>query len=174
MITQEEFRNAMARLGAAVNIITSDGEAGRCGLTVSAMCSVTDTPPTVIVCINKNANSHPIFAGNKVLCVNILAGRHERHAMEFASTSKSSDERFGTGEEWTTLVTGSPVLKDAAVALDCRIVDVAEVGSHSVLYCEIDAVKLASEPESLIYFDRCFHHLTCEPADTSADIPRRG
>ena len=40
MITQEEFRNAMARLGAAVNIITSDGEAGRCGLTVSAMCSV--------------------------------------------------------------------------------------------------------------------------------------
>lgn len=44
-VEKQQFRNAMARLGAAVNIITTDGPAGRAGFTASAVCSVTDTPP---------------------------------------------------------------------------------------------------------------------------------
>lgn len=34
------FRDAMAHVGAAVNIITTDGPAGRAGFTASAVCSV--------------------------------------------------------------------------------------------------------------------------------------
>ncbi len=36
----------MARLAAAVNIVTTDGPAGRAGFTATAVCSVTDEPPT--------------------------------------------------------------------------------------------------------------------------------
>ena len=39
------FRDAMASLSAAVNVVTTEGEAGRCGITATAVCSVTDTPP---------------------------------------------------------------------------------------------------------------------------------
>jgi flavin reductase (DIM6/NTAB) family NADH-FMN oxidoreductase RutF len=42
---KQSFRDAMAQVGAAVNIITTDGPAGRAGFTASAVCSVTDTPP---------------------------------------------------------------------------------------------------------------------------------
>jgi hypothetical protein len=41
---KQSFRDAMAQVGAAVNIITTDGPAGRAGFTASAVCSVTDTP----------------------------------------------------------------------------------------------------------------------------------
>lgn len=44
-VEKQDFRDAMARLGSAVNIITTDGPAGRAGFTASAVCSVTDTPP---------------------------------------------------------------------------------------------------------------------------------
>ena len=44
--TKRRFRDAMACLPAAVNIITTDGPSGRCGITASAVCSVTDEPPT--------------------------------------------------------------------------------------------------------------------------------
>ena len=44
------FRDAMASLSAAVNVVTTAGEAGRCGITATAVCSVTDTPPSVMVC----------------------------------------------------------------------------------------------------------------------------
>ena len=40
------FRQGMSNLGAAVNVITTDGAAGQAGFTASAVCSVTDTPPT--------------------------------------------------------------------------------------------------------------------------------
>jgi hypothetical protein len=46
--SQVAFRAAMAKLPAAVNVVTTNGPQGRAGITtVSAVCSVTDTPPTV-------------------------------------------------------------------------------------------------------------------------------
>ena len=53
---RKEYRNAMARLGAAVNIVTTDGEGGRAGFTASAVCSVTDDPPTLLVCMNRGSS----------------------------------------------------------------------------------------------------------------------
>ena len=47
IVDQQTFRDAMSCMGAAVNIITTDGPAGRAGFTASAVCSVTDTPPTL-------------------------------------------------------------------------------------------------------------------------------
>jgi flavin reductase len=72
-IERAEFRDAMARLGAAVNVVTTDGEGGRAGFTASAVCSVTDDPPTLLVCLNRAASSNAVFLRNMVLCVNTLA-----------------------------------------------------------------------------------------------------
>ena len=46
---KQAYREAMARLGAAVNVITTDGPGGRAGFTASAVCSVTDSPPTLLI-----------------------------------------------------------------------------------------------------------------------------
>ena len=56
MLDQHTFRQGMANLGAAVNVITTDGGAGQAGFTASAVCSVTDTPPTLLVCLNRSAS----------------------------------------------------------------------------------------------------------------------
>ncbi len=69
------FRDAMAHVGAAVNIITTDGPAGRAGFTASAVCSVTDTPPTLLVCLNRSASVWPVFSEHHTLCVNTTGGR---------------------------------------------------------------------------------------------------
>lgn len=47
MVDINGFRNAMALLGGAVSVITTDGPAGRFGFTASAVCSVTDSPHTL-------------------------------------------------------------------------------------------------------------------------------
>jgi flavin reductase len=57
------------------------------------------------------------------------------------------------------LATGAPVLADAAASLDCRIARVAEVGTHSVLFCEVVEIVIAPQPEGLIYFNRLYHHI---------------
>ena len=70
---KQSYREAMSRLGAAVNIITSTGEDGDCGFTASAVCSVTDDPPTLLVCMNRIAKLNTAFKENGILCVNVLA-----------------------------------------------------------------------------------------------------
>jgi Conserved protein/domain typically associated with flavoprotein oxygenases, DIM6/NTAB family len=71
MVDVSQFRNAMALLGGAVSVITTDGPAGRFGFTASAVCSVTDSPPTLLVCMNRSSYSNEQFKANGALCVNV-------------------------------------------------------------------------------------------------------
>src|SRR5689334_21823720 len=94
-VDKQAYREAMARLGAAVNVITTDGPAGRAGFTASAVCSVTDTPPTLLVCANRSNDSYPAFQGNQVLCVSTLTPDQQDISPVFAGlTEHTPDERF--------------------------------------------------------------------------------
>ncbi|KRW95240.1 flavin reductase [Paracoccus sp. MKU1] len=151
------FREGMSRLGAAVNLVTTDGPAGRHGLTVSAVCSVTDSPPTLLVCINRNAFAHDAFIANGVLSVNVLCDSHQNLSMSFARWT--GEDRFGQAL-WEVRASGAPCLADASVSFDCRIADVHQHGTHSVLYCEVvDTRVRAGQPAGLIWFHRNFHPL---------------
>ncbi|NUU02113.1 flavin reductase [Herbaspirillum robiniae] len=155
---KQAFRDAMSRLGAAVNIVTTDGPAGRHGLTVSAVCSVTDEPPTLLVCINQSAGAHDVVAANGRLCVNVLGAQHESLSDAFGRRGLSTDERYARAR-WGTLQSGAPVLADAAVSLDCKIARAEQVGTHSVFFCSVLDIAIAGEPNGLIYFNRLYHPL---------------
>lgn len=161
MIEATDFRDAMSLLSTAVNVITTKGETGLHGFTASAVCSVTDTPPTLLVCMNNTSRSHGHFVDNKILSVNVLGAQHEAISNAFAS-KLSSEERFKQGT-WTQLQTGSPVLNDALVSFDCEIEQIQEVGTHSVFMCRVVAIKQVNEHgspnESLVYFNRGYHQV---------------
>ena len=158
MITQAEYRNAMALLGAAVCLITSDGPGGRTGLTASAVCSVTDEPPTLLLCMNRTSRSNDAFKLNGVACINVLSASHQALSALFSGPAEM-EERFAA-LAWDELATGAPVLPDAAASFDCRIVQVTEVGTHSVFFCEVEAVRVGPGSEAaLIYLRRAYHHV---------------
>ena len=160
MVDRKIYRDAMSRLGAAVNVVTTDGPTGRTGFTASAVCSVTDDPPTLLVCMNRSSEHNINFKENRVLCVNVLTAAQQDLSPVFGGqTDVDVDGRFA-GATWGTLVTGSPVLHGAAASFDCRIVQVTEVGTHSVFFCEVDAVETAPDYEGLIYFGRAYHRIT--------------
>lgn len=160
-----DFRQGMSRLGAAVNLITSDGPEGRHGMTASAVCSITDDPPTLLVCVNRTNRSHDIFNGNGNLCVNVLAGRHQVLSNAFAG--RGGEDRFASGQ-WTTLATGAPVLRDAVVAFDCRIVERRVIGTHSVFYARVEAIHMDEGcAETLIWFDRAYHPLVARAVENA-------
>jgi len=161
-IASQDYRDAMACLGAAVNIVTTDGRASRAGFTASAVCSVTDNPPTLLVCMNRGSSAYASVRENGMVCVNVLSARHERLSRLFGG-GISFDERFAAAA-WSTLETGAPVLADCAVAFDCRIVDVANVGTHDVLFCRVVALQRSDGADNLIYFGRDYHIVRARPA----------
>ncbi|HHJ4500783.1 flavin reductase [Raoultella ornithinolytica] len=157
-----DFRNAMAQLGSAITIITTDGPAGRFGFTASAVCSVTDSPPTLLVCMNRSSFAHGKFKENGVLCVNVLSGQHQNLSAIFANSQLRSEERF-LHDQWLTLETGSPVLATAVANVDCTISTSHEVGSHSVFYCEVRQIRHHQAGDGLVWFNRQFHTLSARP-----------
>ncbi|KAB0628892.1 flavin reductase [Acinetobacter gandensis] len=157
MVEAIDFKNAMSSLTSAVNVVTTMGASGRHGFTASAVCSVTDTPPTLLVCMNKASRSHTNFVENKILTVNVLGAQHEQLSNAFAS-KLSSDERFALGN-WTELETGAPVLTDALVSFDCEIEQIQEVGTHTIFICPIVAIQKNEEDQALVYFNRAYHQV---------------
>jgi flavin reductase len=159
-IVREHYRDAMARLGAAVSIVTTDGPAGRAGFTASAVCSVTDDPPTLLVCMNRSSSAYISVTGNNVVCVNVLSAQQEPLSRLFGG-KVSVTERFASAM-WSTLETGAPVLPDCAVAFDCQIASVTTVGTHDVLFCRVVALPRYGLTENLIYLGRAYHSVrTC-------------
>src|SRR6516225_9400087 len=125
------FREGMSRLGAAVHVITTAGPGGKTGATATAVCSVSDAPPMLLMCLNRRSQTNPAVVENGVFCVNTLGDGGAEIADIFAGrTGVSGSDRFGSGD-WTVLTTASPVLVSAVAVFDCRIVEVRSVGSHN-------------------------------------------
>jgi flavin reductase len=161
-VSMQAFRDGMSRLGAAVSIITSDGPVGRLGFTATAVCSISDTPPSLLVCMNRRSLQNGPLKQNGVLCVNTLSAGQQHLSGVFSGVGKLEvEDRFRHGA-WSTLETGSPVLMDAVVSFDCRIVQTIEVNTHTILIAEVLAVKNGSEATSLIYLNRRYHELHAE------------
>ncbi|WP_431285966.1 flavin reductase [Humitalea sp. 24SJ18S-53] len=157
--SRQDFRNCMARLGAAVNVITTDGPGGRAGFTASAVCSVTDDPPTLLVCMRRGSSTSGAFEANGVLCVNALAMGHQSLSSAFSGAGDvAMPDRFALAT-WRTLETGAPVLDDAVVSFDCRIVDSVDKGTHTVLFAEVEAVRAGEGAHCLIYWQRDYHRV---------------
>jgi flavin reductase len=152
-----DYRNAMARLGAAVTIVTTDGSAGLHGLTVSAVCSISDNPATLLVCINRASRGYAAVRENGVLCVNVLGPGHADLSTRFASATAHIDERFSDPNLWMKMASGCPRLRDATVCLDCKVDRVLDVGTHGMFICEATDVLLGSECSGLVYFNRGFY-----------------
>jgi len=107
-VTVEEFREALSRLASSVSIVSTDGAHGIAGFTCSAVCSVTDEPPTIMVCVNRKSAANAIIKGNGVLCVSSLGAEQVDLSQMFAGVGRvPMNERF-TGPHWSVLTTGSP------------------------------------------------------------------
>ncbi|NJL08392.1 MAG: flavin reductase [Methylacidiphilales bacterium] len=159
LVPAQTFRDGMSRVGAAVHIITTGGAAGRAGFTATAVASVADDPPTVLVCLNRNGRSGAVLAENGVFCVNTLAAEHQALADVFAGRGGiGGEERFLHGT-WEHLATGAPVLSGALVAFDCRVVDLRPVATHQILIGQVEAIRLGPARPGLLYANRAYHGL---------------
>jgi len=156
------FRSAMAHLAAAVNIITTDGPHGRAGFTATAVCSVTDQPPTLLVCINRDSSAHGPVAGNASVCVNTLANGHEALSNAFGGKTAQA-ERFALAS-WTVGPSGAPMLDGATLAFDCKVSQTVSVGTHDILFCQVVHIRHPADPDVLVYFNRGYHPLGLPPA----------
>lgn len=155
---KDKFFQGMSFAPATVNVITSDGPAGRVGLTVSAMSSVSaDTArPTLLVCINENSAAAAAILENGVFCVNVLHSHQSYISDAFAGRYKDRlPDKFAC-TQWEHGVTGSPRVAEALVGFDCEIQSTVKVGTHHVVFGEVADITIADKGSALIYANRSY------------------
>ena len=156
IVDKATYRNGMSRLGSAVSVVTTMSGGKRYGFTASAVCSASDAPPTLLVCINRASSSFPAFASTRNFCVNTLMPGQEEISDVFGGKIPSAD-RFAFGE-WIKGLTGAPVLANASVNFECELTNAVDEATHRVLFGRVIDVQENVERGTLLYSMRRYLH----------------
>jgi flavin reductase (DIM6/NTAB) family NADH-FMN oxidoreductase RutF len=148
-ISAEEFRAAMALRASGVAIVTSRAGERLHGMTMSDFSGVSLSPPLLLICADKTANTLALIRSGGNFAVNLLAQGQEALSAKFAS-KKEEWTRFD-GLTCATAATGAPLIPGACASLDCRVVAEHDAGDHVIVVGQIEAVVTGSG-EPLLYF----------------------
>ncbi len=141
-VNQAEFRAAMARFPGAVTIVTTRTLRGeRRGITATAVCSVTDSPPSLLVCINRKTGTCAAIAETGFFNINLLPDPSHALALRFAGKDGATGEEKFTLGDWRDDARGVPVLWDACVAFSCEVTQSVIAGTHQVFIGRIVAIQ---------------------------------
>src|SRR5690606_31949798 len=159
----DSFRMAMRHVAATVYAVTTRHDGGRYGILATAVSSLSFDPPSLLVCVNRQASLHAPLANAEVFCVNVLGLSNRDVAERFMV---GGADRFDVGE-WVERH-GVPVLATAQSSFICRLAHAHEFGTHSIFIGElIDAHHRADAPP-LTYYDRRYIDIS-EAPERSAD-----
>lgn len=159
---RDRFISGMSRVATTVNVVTTDGPAGRAGATVSAMSSVSaDTAkPTLLVCLHHESSAAKATLENGVFCVNILRDDQSFISDTFAGRfANEGADKFGCAT-WTTQKTGAPRVIDPLVAFDCTVKSSERVGTHHIFIAHVQDVFEAKAGSPLLYAQRDYGRTT--------------
>jgi cob(II)yrinic acid a,c-diamide reductase len=167
----KEYRELMAHHAGATVIVATGHVGGRTGLTATAACSLSDSPPTLLVCVNKSASAHAVIDATRAFSVNLLAAGQDGLAATFSGgTGLKGEQRFAIGE-WTTLATGAPVLVDALASADCELTMQHDCGTHSIFIGRVRAARSNAMLEPLVYFRGAFGSFRGADNLPGSDLP---
>jgi flavin reductase (DIM6/NTAB) family NADH-FMN oxidoreductase RutF len=156
-LDEAQFLSVMASFPAGVAVVTSLDAGGEpVGLTVSAFCSVSRTPPLILICVDKSSATLPAIQSSQKFTVNFLSEGREPIAQVFAT--KEPDKFAGRAWRHTAeLEGGGPVLHEDTVAyLACTVYKSVEAGDHWVFIGEVVEASVEEEARSLLYHRRNF------------------
>ena len=150
------FIEGMSRVASAVTVVTTDGEAGRFGVTVSSMTSVSaDTSrPSLLISVHHLSPACEAIKKNRRFCANVLSGNQSFVSDLFSGRLKHlNQDRFGA-IAWHPGATGAPVIDGAVVSLDCELKTALLWGTHFLFIGEAETIDLSAQRSPLVYGNR--------------------
>lgn len=165
-VTSSDFTRAMGAAATGVTVVTTEGGAGRFGLTVSALASVSAEPPLLLVCVNRRNPCVAAITQNGRFAVNILGETQADVARIFAGRAGDGSDYDFTRHTWRLGGHGQPLLDGASAQFECEVDTIHDAGTHRIFIGRaVSAIRGGSPP--LIYSNRTYGGVT-----PLADNPR--
>lgn len=155
-VDAETLRHAMRQWASGVSIVTASHAEHQHGMTVNSFISVSLNPPRVLVSLERGRHTHELVERSGYFGVSILSDQHQEISERFAGRASETGDRFA-GLETFRLVSDTPLLSEALVAFDCRVVEAHPVGTHTLFIGEVMAVQNQEGGSPLLYFNQAYH-----------------
>lgn len=163
--TLEAFRDAMRHVAATVYAVTTGSTGSRFGIIATAVSSLSFDPPSLLVCVNRQASLHGPLASADTFCVNVLSPSNRDVAECFVKGGKG-EERFAVGD-WIE-EHGVPVLASAQSSLICRVADRHDFGTHTIFIGELIAASHRHKARPLTWYDGRYIDISEAPGQDAA------
>jgi flavin reductase (DIM6/NTAB) family NADH-FMN oxidoreductase RutF len=154
-----QFLEGMSRAATFVTVATTDGEAGRFGVTVSSLTSVSadGDHPSLLACIHHLSPAGAAILRNRAFCANLLHEDQQAVSDLFAGRLAAGDHaaRFA-GAPWLESPLGQPMLEGATVSFECRVATSVLWETHHIIVGQVTAVRLSESPAALLYGQRAY------------------
>jgi flavin reductase (DIM6/NTAB) family NADH-FMN oxidoreductase RutF len=150
-VDHEAFCRILGAFPTGVAIVTACAEDGTPkGLTSSAVCSVSASPPLLLVCVDKKSRTLEAIQSSGAFVANILAAGAEELSRKFAS--KAHDKFAGVVWEPAESAGGAPILVDDVEAYaECLVAQVVDAGDHYVIIGSVEGGGVKARAP-LLYF----------------------
>jgi flavin reductase (DIM6/NTAB) family NADH-FMN oxidoreductase RutF len=153
-----EFRQAMRNWTTGVTIVTVSYQGIQHGMTVSSFASVSLTPATVLISMERDARTHDMLVESGNFGVTILAAEQQDLSERFAGEHTEFENRF-EGLKTFTLVSGVPFLEGGLAYFDCRVIERYALTTNSLFLGEIMALREGPDNPPLVYHNRQYRQL---------------
>ena len=152
----DSLKAALRTLGGGVSIITAGEGEARTGATVTSATALSVEPARMLVSLNRSSSTWPVVERFGHFAINIAGADHEALANQFAGRGGLRGPDRYRGADWTTAVSGAPLLVNAAAAIDCIVEEAIERHSHVIVIGKVLAIRIGSG-HSLLYQDGRYH-----------------
>lgn len=141
----EQMRQGMRRLASGVSVVTTVDENGtRLAMTASSVTSLSDSPPSLLVCIHKESYLSEAIQNTNKFSVNVLAA-HQQDISVQCSLPDANVDRFALGHWMQHEVNGLYYLADALSVFHCKRESMMEYGTHYIFIGDIESVTVQGE-----------------------------
>ncbi|WP_446811860.1 flavin reductase family protein [Methylomonas sp. 2BW1-5-20] len=159
-VEAKQFKNALKLWASGVTVVTTRGRDNQLrGMTATAFSSVSLEPPQILVCLNQATDTGAALLESRHFAVNILNSGQESVSNQFAG-SITQEQRFAS-VAWQAGESGAPILTEALAALECRVVQQIQAGSHWVIIAEVDSV-VCREGDPLLYYNSAYRSVAAQ------------
>lgn len=154
-----QFLEAMSRAATFVAVVTTDGEAGRFGVTISSLTSVSadGDHPSLLACLHHMSPAAEAILRNRAFCANLLhEDQHDVSDLFAGRMTKGEHAGRFDRTPWVSGALGQPLLEGATASFQCQLATSVLWETHHIIVGKVVSVELSDSAAALLYGQRAY------------------
>jgi len=149
MASADVITQALQRIPYGLYVVGSLHDGVPATMIANWVSQVSFHPPCVAIAVEHDSKMRGYVESSGFFCVNILPAGSTETAKAFLKSPEATGGKIG-GREFVSALHGTPFLKDAGAAFECRVTTTHVTGDHLLIIGEVMDAVVRSEGDAVL------------------------